>query len=202
MSQYLWHNIVCMLYHCMKFSLKVFFHLWEWWISPSFQPLTPLSPVFIGIGDTIRQGSIRPRPLTFPLKSCSPLPLLLMAPWYHQVPRVPGVENKRDHKPQVSAKLFRFLPNFDLWMWKLKTRWKISSAYPVNEVPMYKINQHCVNIMQHLSKRRQNNQFKLNLNFTQFCCDFKFIKIYALFPSPWLGQFLSFPPLPSLSNQF
>ena len=36
--------------------------------------------------------------------------------------------------------------------------------------------------------------------FTTFCCNFKIVVIYVFFSSPWIGQVLSFPHIPSHWN--
>ena len=45
-----------------------------------------------------------------------------------------------------------------------------------------------------VNKEGRKRFFLANIWFMQFCPDFKLVIIYALFPSPRLGQVLSFPP--------
>ena len=117
---------------------------------------------------------------------------------------VSGVGKSEPHEPcgiqpflEFPPNLSDFPPNLDIWMRKLETTWKISSAYTVNKVTMYIINQGHVNIMQHLSKGRQNTilvkfMFYAVLSPFQICCN-----LLAFSPSStWSSSILPSPSLP------
>ena len=88
--------------------------------------------------------------------------------------------------------LLNFLPNLDHWTCKLDITSKISSSLPVNDAKYG--NTMLIAWYYHVApfKRKKNNAHGLNIWFTQFFCNFKFVVIYAFFCQICIPEFSKF----------
>ena len=82
---------------------------------------------------------------------------------------------------RLFAKFVKCMPNLDLWTWKFEIKWKILSAYPVNQVSHVNNKSMPCKFCITPVKRSKKKEFGTNLWLSLFCCNFKLFEQHRSF---------------------